>query len=61
MNSEFDYKALVNHEGQYCLWPETKSVPAGWKQVGPIGNKPDVLAWIKEQWTDTALAGYNSR
>lgn len=53
-NDEEDttYKVLVNHEEQYCIWPDFSAVPAGWKQVGPTGAKAECLAYIKEVWTD---------
>ena len=52
MDGDFDYQVLVNDEGQYSIWPENKPAPLGWKQLGPVGSKPEVLAWIKENWTD---------
>jgi MbtH protein len=52
MQSDFDYKVLVNEEGQYSIWPEMKAAPLGWKEVGPTGPKEDVLEWVKTVWTD---------
>jgi MbtH protein len=52
MQDDFDYKILLNEEGQYCIWPETKAAPIGWKEVGPTGSKEEVLAWVKQNWTD---------
>ncbi len=52
MQADIDYKILINHEEQYCIWPETKAAPLGWKEVGPKGSKQDVLEWIKVNWTD---------
>jgi MbtH protein len=52
MHTDFDYKALINDEGQHSIWPEMKPVPLGWKEVGPIGPKAEVLEWIQENWTD---------
>jgi MbtH protein len=49
---DWDYKILVNHEEQYSLWPDFKDVPAGWTQVGPVGDKATCLAWVEEHWTD---------
>jgi MbtH protein len=46
------YQVLVNHEKQYSLWPASKEVPAGWRQVGPIGEKRDCLDYIERVWTD---------
>jgi MbtH protein len=52
MQDDFDYKVLVNDEGQYSVWPERKQAPLGWKEIGPIGTKEEVLEWIKANWTD---------
>ena len=49
---QWDYKILVNGEGQYSLWPGFKEVPLGWEQAGPFADKPTCLAWIAENWTD---------
>ena len=46
------YTAVVNHEEQYSIWPVDREVPAGWQRVGSAGSKDDVLAYIKEIWTD---------
>jgi len=47
-----DYLVLVNHEGQYSLWPDFVDVPAGWTVVGPHAKRQECLAWIEENWTD---------
>jgi MbtH protein len=46
------YKAVVNHEEQYSIWPAHKALPPGWREAGKSGPKADVLAFIKEVWTD---------
>jgi MbtH protein len=46
------YKAVVNHEEQYSIWPAERDNPAGWRDAGKIGPKADVLAYINEVWTD---------
>lgn len=46
------YKVVVNHEGQYSIWPEHKSTPLGWSGTGKSGLKDECLAFIKEVWTD---------
>lgn len=45
-------KVLVNHEGQYSLWPADHPAPAGWKEAGKSGPREECLAYIKEAWTD---------
>jgi MbtH protein len=47
-----EYLVLVNHEGQYSLWPTFKEVPGGWSAIGPRGKRDICLSWIKENWTD---------
>jgi len=46
------YNAVVNHEEQYSIWPVDREIPLGWKAAGKSGPKSEVLAWIKELWTD---------
>jgi uncharacterized protein YbdZ (MbtH family) len=46
------YRAVVNHEEQYSIWPEYKEIPLGWKDAGKVGLKAECLAFIKEVWTD---------
>jgi MbtH protein len=46
------YQVVLNHEGQYSLWPVDREVPAGWKQAGKSGTKEECLAYINEVWTD---------
>jgi MbtH protein len=56
MNTDTDdktiYKAVVNHEEQYSIWPAHKPNPAGWRDAGKSGLKAECLAFIKEVWTD---------
>jgi MbtH protein len=47
-----DYKVLVNHEGQYSIWPVERDNPIGWNDGGKSGSKAECLAYIKEVWTD---------
>lgn len=46
------YNVVVNIEEQYSIWPVDMPIPAGWKEVGKSGPKPECLAYIKEVWTD---------
>lgn len=43
---------LVNDELQYSLWMADVDIPAGWRQVGPTGDKETCLAFVREVWTD---------
>jgi MbtH protein len=46
------YRVVVNHEEQYSIWPVRKEIPKGWSDCGKQGLKAEVLAYIKEVWTD---------
>lgn len=47
-----EYTVVINHEEQYSIWPVTKTVPAGWREVGKKGSKSECLTYIDEVWTD---------
>ena len=46
------YKVVVNHEGQYSIWPADRENPMGWKDAGETGPKQDCLDYIRQVWTD---------
>ena len=46
------YNVVVNHEGQYSIWPTFKEIPLGWKKAGINGTKEECLAYIDKVWTD---------
>src|SRR5437588_5826446 len=46
------YKAVVNHEEQYSIWPAERENALGWRDAGKSGSKAECLAYIKEVWTD---------
>jgi len=46
------YKAVVNDEEQYSIWPLDRENPAGWRDGGKSGTKAECLAFIEEVWTD---------
>lgn len=57
MNSQDDdlgiiYKVVVNHEGQYSIWPVERENAIGWSDAGKSGSKAECLAHVKEVWTD---------
>ncbi|MFI9842488.1 MbtH family protein [Nonomuraea sp. NPDC051941] len=46
------YRALVNEEGQYSLWPDHLPVPHGWETVyGPAG-RDECLGHVEREWAD---------
>ena len=46
------YNVVMNHEEQYSIWPDYKTLPAGWTSVGKTGKKDECLAYIDAVWTD---------
>ena len=51
-DSDGQYLALVNDEGQYSIWPHFIEVPAGWKSVyGPV-SRQECVEYIDSTWTD---------
>ena len=46
------YRAVVNGEEQYSIWPVDRELPAGWYDTQRSGTKAECLAWIDEVWTD---------
>jgi MbtH protein len=46
------YKAVLNHEEQYSIWPADRANALGWQDAGKRGTKEECLAHIKEVWTD---------
>ena len=46
------YKAVINHEEQYSIWPEDMVNPSGWREAGKRGTKTEVLHYIAQEWTD---------
>ena len=46
------YKAVINHEEQYSIWPADRENPLGWRDAGKTGTKAECLEYIKEVWTD---------
>ncbi len=46
------YRAVVNLEEQYSIWPLHRELPAGWRDAGKEGSKSACLSYIGEVWTD---------
>jgi MbtH protein len=51
-DSNANYKVLVNHEGQYSIWPIERGNPIGWSDGEKSGSKAECLAYVKEVWID---------
>ncbi|MEI2731855.1 MAG: MbtH family NRPS accessory protein [Dermatophilaceae bacterium] len=43
---------VVNHLGQYSVWPSRREAPLGWSRVGFEGPLADCLGYIERVWTD---------
>jgi len=46
------YKVVINHEGQYSIWPLDRANAPGWSDEGMRGPRRDCLAHIAQVWTD---------
>jgi MbtH protein len=46
------FKVVLNHEGQYSIWPKNRDLPSGWKEDGTEGGKQVCLDHIEKVWTD---------
>lgn len=51
-NPDGKYLVLINHEGQYSLWPAFIDVPGGWTVVHTEDSRQVCLDYINEHWTD---------
>jgi MbtH protein len=47
-----NYRVVVNHEGQYSIWPVERENPIGWRDAAKSGSKAECLDYINEVWTD---------
>ncbi|MBW3578796.1 MAG: MbtH family protein [Actinobacteria bacterium] len=43
---------LVNHEGQYALWPDFIDMPAGWTVVHGRDARSVCIQYVETHWTD---------
>jgi amino acid adenylation domain-containing protein len=46
------WRVVVNDDEQYSVWPADRTVPPGWRPVGPAAAKSACLERIAEAWTD---------
>nr|WP_031464301.1 MbtH family protein [Sciscionella sp. SE31] len=47
-----EYLVLVNHEGQYSLWPQWCAVPGGWTVAYGPDERAACLEYVERTWTD---------
>lgn len=46
------FSVVINHEGQYSIWPLDREIPGGWEKEGKTGSKTQCLEYIDKTWTD---------
>jgi MbtH protein len=46
------YRAVINQEEQYSIWPADWENAPGWRDAGKTGTKAECLAYIDQVWTD---------
>ncbi|MBS0272497.1 MAG: MbtH family NRPS accessory protein [Proteobacteria bacterium] len=46
------WRVVINLEDQYSIWPTSKAIPPGWREVEKTGTKEECLNHIKEVWVD---------
>jgi MbtH protein len=51
------YRALVNHDEQYSIWPVDREILPGWMDAGKTGTRQEVMAWIEEVWNPNRSRG----
>lgn len=49
---ETNWRAVVNSEEQYSIWPAGRDLPPGWFPAGREGTRDECLSWIETVWTD---------
>lgn len=51
-DEEYDYRVLLNKEGQHSLWPAFREVPAGSTLIGQRANARSASNGFETNWTD---------
>ena len=44
------YDVVTNSAGDHSIWPQARSMPAGWTAVGTSGSRTECLSWIEANW-----------
>ena len=55
------FRVVVNHEGQYSIWPADRELALGWSEVGKQGTKRECLDYIEQVWTDMRPASLRDK
>ncbi|MFK0012630.1 MbtH family protein [Streptomyces sp. NPDC091027] len=51
------HQVLVNHEGQYALYPAARETPDGWTTAGFDGTEDECADFVDAHWPDTRPLG----
>src|SRR5262245_35623835 len=54
------FTVLVNDQGRYALWPEFRSVPAGWQEVLGPHSRQDCLDFVTKHGRKTEVRSVRS-
>jgi uncharacterized protein YbdZ (MbtH family) len=46
------FRAVINQEQQYSIWPDGLALPEGWRSIGFAGSESRCLDHIERLWTD---------
>ena len=46
------FQVLVNHEGQYSIWPAFLRIPGGWTVALDDADRQSALEYVEKAWTD---------
>jgi MbtH protein len=46
------FYVVINDEEQYSIWEADRTIPDGWRPVGPPRSKQECLDHIDEVWDD---------
>lgn len=52
METEPEYKVVLNDEEQYSIWPLERENAPGWRDEGRTGTRAECLAHVAKVWTD---------
>ncbi|WP_235429355.1 MbtH family protein [Chromobacterium vaccinii] len=55
------FVVVINHEGQYSIWPSDRPLPPGWEQQGQAAAKEACLEYIREHWVDMTPLSLKAR
>jgi MbtH protein len=60
-NEHGSYLVILNTEGQHSLWPDSLSVPQGWRPVHGPTDRRSSTQFIDAHWTDLRPASLVAR